>query len=243
VQLLAKIKKTKNYFLMRFNDLNSNITMKKIRLIIVFIFFGESLLLSQTKVNIDSLYQVFYNTTEYNEFLRVKLFTMNSEWEDGYIVSLKGDTIYGQIKLHESGIHASVKNANMEKKFRADKYLTLKYGGRKFVSKKLDQYSVNAELLDSGKINFYAYEQIYKSGSLAGYRPQHITLFYMEKNNIIYGPFYSSWEDFTDGFSLLSECINDYNELLIKVKNKEFKYSDLWIIIKIYNYWYNINFR
>lgn len=215
---------------------------KKIGLAFFLFVFCGLVSFSQIEVNIDSLYNVFADSSKYDNILRIKLFGMNSEWENGYIVTLKRDTIVGQIKLHEDGIHASVKNGQAVKKYRADKYFAVRYGKRFFVSKKLDGYLVNAELLESGKINLYAYEQVYKGAILMGAGGQHRTSYYFENEKYIYGPFSSNWTDFRKS-SAFESCIGDYKTLLNKYVNKEFKFSDLRIIIKIYNYWCNKNFR
>ena len=213
--------------------------MKKTSFIFFFLFICDLALFSQIDVNIDSLYQVFSSSSKYDLILRAKLFTMDSEWDTGFVITTKLDTIKGQIKLLGDGIHVKVRNNQLDKKYRADKYIRLQYGYRIFISKTLENFPVNAELLDSGKINFYSFETANTNYTQA----EIATRFYLEKDKIIYGPYHSDWKDFGSGFTLLSECIGDYKTLSNRVQNKEFKYSDLWIIIKIYNYWYKKNFR
>lgn len=215
--------------------------MKKGLFFLLFFLFNFNTLFAQADVNIDSLYNIYSENVKYDYLFRDKLRSSVHEGNSGYLIDLKGDTIFGQLFLNVDGIHVKVKNENFKNNYRADKYRILKYGERTFISKKFDMFAVNAEILESGKIKFYAFEQ----NEQATPSPINMSInhsgtvvFYLEKDSVIYGPFNSNFIDFLDGFSLVSASIKDYKTLYERVQQKQFKYSDLRTIVKIYNNWY-----
>jgi hypothetical protein len=207
---------------------------------IFFVFFSylffESALKSQEFSCIDSLYETTYNVNEYANIYENKL----TKWKKGYMIVSLGDTVFGEVKLHSSGIYAFVRNKGTKKKFRADKYLALKIGDHYFESKKIDKYNINVELLERGEINFYAYEQ---HSAYPGIGSVNQLQFYIEKGTNIYGPFNLRWLDNMINNSWINDCFSDCPYLLERIPPNNPNFTDILRACRAYNCWFKKNFR
>lgn len=184
---------------------------------------------SQESECINSIYKTIDDVKYRDNFGAIK-FLRKSEWQNGFVVMNNGDTLFGKVLLNINGIHIDFKNAVGVQRFRADKYKCFRCGEHFFISKKFDGYHVNAELIEKGKVCFYAYEQIS--------RQEYLSLFYVEKGSDIYGPFTLDWFESATSRSWIYDCFGDYPSLITIMEKEPIKFPDLFKACKTYNCWY-----
>ncbi len=195
---------------------------------------------SQESDCIDSIYRNSKSDESYQDLYSGKFLIKNTQWKNGFVIMDSGDTLIGEVRLYKRGIHIGFRNQSIDKKIRADKYISFKYGDRFFVSKNFTGYPANLELIEKGKLCLYAFEQYV---AYPGFTVNDVFIsFYIEKGKKVYGPFNLDWTDNVGKKSWLNDCFGDCQSLILIIQYKTLKFQDLLKACKAYNCWYQNTF-
>lgn len=155
-------------------------------------------------------------------------------FEEAYIVTLKGDTIKGEIKLnHKKEIELYSKimfkaSDNNKKSYTPARLKEYNIRGETFVSGKMDGTHVFLRRASQGRINFYEYQ--YEEESPSGDVLVNFD-YYLQK---------AGEEEMVrikeNKFrKQLAELMSDNKEVVAKLEDKKTEYSEIIDIVKQYN--------
>jgi len=207
----------------------------------------------QNKVQVeDSLDKLLNDLIDFNESIlqRDVAFSEHEEWSFGEIYKLDGDTLQGEIKVkkYQGGQTSMIiffreNNESKKQKYRADKILGFSLGNRHYVSRKFSNLPPSyIEILEQGNMNLYftkyrRYAEKYdpvRQVSYPGLYPFYE--FYLEPlsddEKELLGPVPEDEKKF---IKVISPYIQEYPELIEKLKQGKYGFSHLREIVQLCN--------
>jgi len=184
-----------------------------------------------TSVENDSLIRIDGNE-EFFIFEKQNLFyfhNLKKNLRKDYLITSNKDTIFGTIKTRNN--INKYKFQNLSFKIKGKNTIKFRKGGFEYIYKKKRRVFLSDEkhsflkLILKGKVNLYEYKTIRNTG----YSRSVETHYYIERNKTL------TFLNNLRFYKIIEKTLPENKILLEKIKNKQFDYKDVYLIVKYFN--------